>query len=98
MFNCFLLRTDVKEIFMIHLKTIAPAETLDVQGRTCPYLIVLIKKEMVKLPVGSILSILCDSPVTAEDSIPRYCEKHGYQFESVKLEQKGCWEIYIQKV
>jgi len=82
---------------MIDLKAIAPAETLDVQGRTCPYPIVLIKKEMVKLPAGSTLRILCDSPVAVEDSIPRYCEKHSYQFESVKLEQKGYWEIYIQK-
>jgi tRNA 2-thiouridine synthesizing protein A len=83
---------------MIDLKAKAPAETLDVQGMTCPYPIVLIKKEMGKLPVGSILRILCDAPVTVEDSIPRYCEKHGYQFESVKLEQKGYWEIYIQKI
>jgi tRNA 2-thiouridine synthesizing protein A len=88
----------MKEIFMIDLKTIDPAETLDVQGRTCPYPIVLIKKEMVKLPAGSVLRILCDSPVTVDDSIPRYCEKHCYQFEAVKREQKGYWEIYIQKI
>lgn len=82
---------------MIDLKSTAPAETLDVQGRACPYPIILIKKEMAKLPAGSILKILCDAPVTVEDSIPRYCEKNGYEFECRRFEKKGFWEIYIQK-
>jgi len=36
-------------------------------------------------------------PASAEDSIPRYCEKQGFKFESVKLDDKGYWELYIQK-
>jgi tRNA 2-thiouridine synthesizing protein A len=82
---------------MTNLKSLTPTETLDVLGRVCPYPIVLTKKLMEKLPSGAIVKILCDSPVTVEDSIPRYCKKHGYKFESVKLEDKGYWEIYIQK-
>jgi len=82
---------------MTDLKSKIPTAILDVQGRTCPYPIVLIKKEMEKLPSGAILKILCDSPVPAEDSIPRFCEKRGYQFEAVKLEDNGYWELYIQK-
>jgi tRNA 2-thiouridine synthesizing protein A len=82
---------------MPDLKSYTPAETLDVLGRTCPYPIVLIKKEMAKLPTGAILKILCDSASTIEDVIPRYCEKHGYLFESVKINDEGYWEFYIQK-
>ncbi len=82
---------------MVDLKSGTPAETLDVQGRVCPYPIVSIKKEMEKLPNGAVLKILCDSPEAVEDSIPRYCEKHGYQLEAVKIEDKGYWEIFIQK-
>ena len=82
---------------MADLKSMIPTETLDVLGRACPYPIVLTKKLMEKLPSGALLKILCDSPVTVEDAIPRYCEKHGYKFESVKLEDKGFWELYIQK-
>jgi tRNA 2-thiouridine synthesizing protein A len=82
---------------MTNLKSLTPTETLDVLGRVCPYPIVLTKKLMEKLPSGAIVKILCDSPVTVEDSIPRYCKKHGYKFESVKLEDKGYWELYIQK-
>jgi tRNA 2-thiouridine synthesizing protein A len=82
---------------MADIKSLTPAVTLDVLGRACPYPIVLIKKEMEKLPGGSVLKILCDSQSTAEEAIPRYCEKHAYLFESVKLDDAGYWEFYIQK-
>ena len=82
---------------MVNLRSKVPSETLDVQGRACPYPIVLVKKEMGKLPSGAVLKILCDSLEAASDSIPRYCEKHGYLLETVRLEDSGYWEIYIQK-
>jgi len=82
---------------MVDLKSKVPSDTLDVQGRACPYPIVLIKKEMGKLPSGAVLKILCDSLEAVGDSIPRYCEKHGYLLETVRLEDSGYWEIYIQK-
>jgi len=82
---------------MVDLASKTPTETLDVLGRVCPYPIVLIKKEMEKLPGGAILKVLCDSQSTAEEVIPRYCEKHGYSFQSVKIEDEGQWELYIQK-
>ena len=82
---------------MVDLKSMPPALTLDVLGRACPYPIVMIKKEMEKLPAGAVLKILCDSQSTAEEAIPRYCEKHAYLFDSVKFEDAGYWECYIQK-
>jgi len=82
---------------MTDLKSKIPTEVLDVQGRTCPYPIVLIKKEVEKLPSGAILKVLSDSPATAEDSIPRFCEKRGYLFEAVKPGDNDYWELYIQK-
>ncbi|MEW6214340.1 MAG: sulfurtransferase TusA family protein [Nitrospirota bacterium] len=82
---------------MADLKSMTPTEILDVLGRVCPYPLVMTKKTMEKLPGGAILKILCDLPTTVEDSIPRYCEKHGYRFESIRLEDEGYWEIYIQK-
>ena len=83
---------------MADLTSKTPTETLDVLGMVCPYPIVLIKKEMEKLPGGAILKILCDSQSTAEEVIPRYCEKHGYLFEAVKIEDEGQWELYLQKM
>jgi TusA-related sulfurtransferase len=82
---------------MNDLKSKIPAAIIDVQGRACPYPIVLIKKEMEKLTGGAVLKILCDSSETVEEVIPRYCEKRGYQYEAIMLEDKGYWEIYIRK-
>jgi len=82
---------------MSDLKTMDPTDTLDVLGRVCPYPLVLTKKKLEKMNSGDLLKILCDAPASAEDSIPRYAEKQGYPIEVVKLEDKGYWEIYIQK-
>ena len=80
---------------MPDLKSLKPTEILDLVGKDCPYHIILTKNTMENLPSGAILKILTDTLVTVEESIPRYCEKHGYQFETVKV--KDYWEIYIQK-
>jgi tRNA 2-thiouridine synthesizing protein A len=79
------------------LKDEAPKETLDTLGRVCPYPLLLTKKALEKLGSGQILKVLCDAPASAEDSIPRYAEKQGYTMESVKVEDKGMWELYIKK-
>jgi len=80
---------------MGELSSQTPAETLDTLGRVCPYPLVLTKKAVEKLQPGQILKVLCDAPASAEDTIPRWAEKQGYQFESVKLADK--WELYIKK-
>lgn len=82
---------------MADLKSQTPTETVDVMGRVCPYPLVLTKKAIEKMPSGAILKVLTDAPASAEDTIPRFCEKQGYKFEAVKFEDKGCWELYIQK-
>jgi tRNA 2-thiouridine synthesizing protein A len=82
---------------MADLKAQTPAEVLDVLGRVCPYPLVLTKKQIEKMAPGQILKIMCDAPASAEDSIPRFAEKQGLPIEVVKLEDKGYWEIFIQK-
>ncbi len=72
-------------------------ETLDTLGRVCPYPLVLTKKALEKMASGAILKVLCDAPASAEDTIPRWAEKQGFGFESVKLDDKGYWELWIQK-
>jgi len=82
---------------MGELSSMTPAETLDVLGRVCPYPLVLSKKALEKLPSGAVLKILTDASASAEDSLPRFCEKQGFKFESVRLDDKGYWEVFIQK-
>lgn len=74
-----------------------PNQTLDTLGRVCPYPLVLTKKAAEKLNSGEVLKVLCDAPASAEDTIPRWAEKQGFAFESVKYDDKGYWELFIQK-
>lgn len=82
---------------MGELSSKTPDQTLDVLGRVCPYPLVLSKKALEKLSSGQILKILCDAPASAEDSLPKFAEKQGFKFESVKLEGEDRWDIFIQK-
>jgi tRNA 2-thiouridine synthesizing protein A len=74
----------------------APDQTLDVLGRVCPYPLVLTKKTVEKMDSGQVLKVLCDAPASAEDSIPRWAEKQGHKFESVKKEEET-WDLFIEK-
>jgi TusA-related sulfurtransferase len=80
---------------MGELSSKTPNQTLDVMGRVCPYPLVLSKKAVEKMNSGDILKVLTDAPASAEDSLPRWAEKQGYGFESVKKGEN--WEIFIQK-
>lgn len=78
------------------LKNATPAQVLDVLGRVCPYPLVFTKKAMEKLESGDVLKVLCDAPASAEDSIPKFCEKQNYQIQAEKVGESS-WEIYIKK-
>lgn len=78
------------------LKDATPAQVLDVLGRVCPYPLLFTKKAMEKLNSGDVLKVLCDAPASAEDSIPRFCEKLNFTLEVDKVGDAS-WEIYIQK-
>ncbi len=82
---------------MADLKSQTPTQVIDVLGRVCPYPLVLTKKALEKASAGALVKVLSDAPASVEDTIPKYCEKHGFEFEAVKLEDKGYWELYIKK-
>lgn len=83
---------------MADLKLMIPAETIDALGMSCPHPVILTRKAIEKLPVGAILKVICDAHACAEGTIPRYCEKNGFELQSVWLEDKSCWNLYIRKL
>jgi len=81
---------------MSALKEQALSSVLDVLGKAIPYPLYLTKKTIGKMEQGQVLKVLCDTPESADDSIPRFAEKMGYPIERVRLE--NMWEIYIRKI
>ncbi|MEK9149845.1 MAG: sulfurtransferase TusA family protein, partial [Candidatus Desantisbacteria bacterium] len=70
---------------------------IDVLGRVCPYPLVMTKKASESLNAGEVAKILCDSEPSVTKEIPNFCEKKGFLMDSVRLEDKGYWEVYIMK-
>ncbi|HEB02723.1 MAG TPA: sulfurtransferase TusA family protein [Nitrospirae bacterium] len=82
---------------MGELSSKEPTAVLDVLGRVCPYPLVLTKKKLEKMNDGEVLKVLCDASASAEDSIPQWAKKKGFQFESVKKEGEEAWDLYISR-
>ncbi|MEF9475245.1 MAG: sulfurtransferase TusA family protein [Candidatus Mariimomonas ferrooxydans] len=82
---------------MADLKSLLPTQTIDISGQVCPHTLVSTKKALGKIESGGVLKVICNHQPAAEETIPRYCEKLGLQFETVKLEGKDCWELFIKK-
>ena len=80
---------------MADLKTQTPTDTIDTLGRMCPYPLVHIIKRMRDMGDGTLLKVLCDSPISATDDIPMFAKKSGYDFDSEKVGNH--WELYIKK-
>ncbi|MHA1521816.1 MAG: sulfurtransferase TusA family protein [Promethearchaeota archaeon] len=69
---------------------------LDITGKVCPFCLLIVKKELVKLEPMDELIVKCDHPPAAKDSIPYAMIKAEYPF-IVKELKPGLWELRIQK-
>ena len=81
----------------IDIKTVTPTKEIDVLGRVCPYPLVMTKKATQELNAGEVVKILCDSEPSVTKEIPSFCEKKGLLMDSVRIEDKGYWEVYVTK-
>ena len=79
------------------IKTVTPTKEIDVLGRVCPYPLVMTKKATQELNAGEVVKILCDSEPSVTKEIPSFCEKKGLLMDSVRIEDKGYWEVYVTK-
>ncbi|MBU1262115.1 sulfurtransferase TusA family protein [bacterium] len=79
------------------IKSIIPVKEIDVLGRVCPYPLVMLKKATQDINPGDVVKILCDSEPSVTKEMPTFCEKKGLLMDSVRLEEKGYWEVYIMK-
>jgi tRNA 2-thiouridine synthesizing protein A len=69
---------------------------LDITGKICPFCLLLVKKKLATLGLGDVLTVKCDHPPAATDTIPYAMEKAGYPTQS-RLLEPGVWELRIKK-
>ncbi len=78
------------------LKEMKPTKEVNMLGEVCPYPLIVLKKEAAGLKQGEMLKAWTDSKASITDTIPRFCEKMGYELEVVQTGEER-WEIYVLK-
>ena len=59
---------------------------LDITGKICPFCLLLVKKKLQTLSLGDILTVQCDHPPAATETIPRAMTRDGNPFISKILQ------------
>ena len=77
------------------LKDEEPTKTTDVRGEVCPYPILETKMALKSIDSRELLEVLLDAKPSAEETLPSYCKKLGYDYEVV--EESGYWRFFIKK-
>jgi len=71
-------------------------ETIDITGKICPFCLLIVKKKLAKMAVADVLSVICDHPPAATDTIPYAMKKAGHTVEIKRIEP-GVRELKITK-
>ena len=69
---------------------------LSVLGEVCPFCLMILRRELKKLPSGDTLVVTVDHPPAADVNFPEYLKKEGHPYEKVLLEP-GVWQFTITK-
>lgn len=69
---------------------------LDLTGKVCPFCMLAVHKETKTMKPSDELTIICDHPPAATESIPRFAMDLGFEIKSSKT-SPGLWEITLTK-
>lgn len=70
-------------------------ESLNLQGKLCPFVLFYAKKKLETIAPGEELEVLTDDP-TAKETIPGWCSTHNYEVLEID-ESGGQIKIIIKK-
>lgn len=70
-------------------------ESLDLQGKFCPFVLFYTKKKLETVAPGEKLEVIADDP-TAKETIPGWCKTHHHEIMEIK-ESEGRIKIIIKK-
>lgn len=73
-----------KGLILIHQPFIlVNMESLDLQGKVCPFVLFHTKKKLETIPIGEKLEVITDDP-TAKDTISGWCKTHHHEVLEIK--------------
>lgn len=69
---------------------------INVIGQYSPFPELRARNVLREMPNGQTLAVLTDGEVAATKTLPHFCEKMGYRYKVLKVEQ-GQWQVHIEK-
>ena len=69
---------------------------INVIGQYSPFPELRARNVLREMPTGQTLAVLTDGEVAATKTLPHFCEKMGYRYKVLKVEQ-GQWQVHIEK-
>jgi tRNA 2-thiouridine synthesizing protein A len=71
-------------------------QKIDITGKVCPYTLIDTRDALKKLRAGQVLEALVDFEPAAMVTIPNFCAKKGYPFQTI-ADGDGRWRILIER-
>jgi len=69
---------------------------LDITGKMCPYTLMDTRDKLKELTQGEVLEVLVDFEPAAMMTIPNFCAKKGYPFQTI-ADGEGRWRLRIER-
>ena len=69
---------------------------LDITGKMCPYTLMDTRDALKELTTGEVLEVLVDFEPAAMLTIPNFCAKKGYPFQTIP-DGEGRWRLRIER-
>jgi len=69
---------------------------IDIKGKICPYTLIETREALKALEAGQVLEVLVDFEAAAMVTIPNFCAKKGYPFQTFVNDGVG-WRIRIER-
>jgi len=69
---------------------------LDITGKMCPYTLIDTRDKLKELTEGEVLEVLVDFEPAAMMTIPNFCAKKGYPFQTI-ADGEGRWRLRIER-
>lgn len=71
-------------------------QQIDITGKICPYTLIETREALKTLKKGQVLEVLVDFEPAAMVTIPNFCAKKGYPFQTFLNGGTG-WRIRIER-
>ena len=69
---------------------------IDIKGQICPYTLIETREALKELQLGEVLEVLVDFEPAAMVTIPNFCAKKGYPFQTI-ANGEGRWRLRIER-